>query len=205
MIDETGANRAMAGSGGAAPPPRIVAIDPSRHGITAYDLVREFRREGVEPSVVILAGVSGAEADADEGAGRILARLGAIVSPPKVARPPVVRIGRMTVDTDARAVKVDGAPVRLTLKEYQILELLALRRGATVSKEELLVHLYGSGKAPHRKIIDVFVSKLRRKLAAASGGASQIETLWGMGYCLRDLSDANTSRPRASRKVARLA
>jgi two-component system cell cycle response regulator CtrA len=204
MINEASATHAIARSGDGAPAPRVVAIDPEHHGITAYDLVREFRREGMEPTVVILAGVPGASAGADAGAGRILARLGAIVGAPKPPGAPVVRIGRLTVDTDARAVKVDGVQVRLTLKEYQILELLALRRGATVSKDELLAHLYGSGKAPHRKIIDVFVSKLRRKLAAATGGGSQIETLWGMGYCLRDLSGSDAPRPRAARKVARL-
>jgi two-component system cell cycle response regulator CtrA len=204
MINEVSADCAIARSAEGVPASRVVAIDPARHGITAYDLVREFRREGMEPTVVILAGVPGTSFALDEGADRILARLGAPVSAPKPLRAPIVRLGRLTVDTDARAVKVDGVQVRLTLKEYQILELLALRKGATVSKEELLAHLYGSGKVPHRKIIDVFVSKLRRKLAAATGGGSQIETLWGMGYCLRDLSDADAPRPRAARKVARL-
>ena len=64
-----------------------------------------------------------------------------------------------------------------------------LRRGAVLSKENFLDHLYGGIDEPELKIIDVFVCKLRKKLAESSGGDNYIETVWGRGYVLRDPED----------------
>ena len=72
----------------------------------------------------------------------------------------------------------------MTGKEYRILELLSLRPGVTVTKEMLLDHLYGGRDEPEIKIIDVFVSRLRKKLAQATDGKQHIETVWGRGYRL---------------------
>jgi two-component system cell cycle response regulator CtrA len=98
----------------------------------------------------------------------------------------VVRTGMLVVNLDTRAVAVNDQPVRLTGKEYSILELLNLRKGTTLTKEMFLNHLYGGMDEPEIKIIDVFVCKLRKKLAQASGGKHYIETVWGRGYVLRD-------------------
>ena len=81
---------------------------------------------------------------------------------------------------------VEGKPVNLTGKEYQILELLSLRKGTTLTKEMFLNHLYGGMDEPELKIIDVFICKLRKKLSEAIGGESHIETVWGRGYVLRE-------------------
>ena len=79
-----------------------------------------------------------------------------------------------------------AAPVYLTTKEYQMLELLSLRKGTTLTKEMFLNHLYGGMDEPELKIIDVFICKIRRKLANASAGKNYIETIWGRGYVLRE-------------------
>jgi two-component system cell cycle response regulator CtrA len=71
-------------------------------------------------------------------------------------------------------------------REYGILELLSLRKGTTLTKEMFLNHLYGGIDEPEVKIIDVFVCKLRKKLAQATGGTHYIATVWGRGYVLRD-------------------
>jgi two-component system, cell cycle response regulator CtrA len=76
--------------------------------------------------------------------------------------------------------------VHLTGKEYQMLELLSLRKGTTLTKEMFLNHLYGGMDEPELKIIDVFICKLRKKLANASEGRNFIETVWGRGYVLRE-------------------
>ena len=76
--------------------------------------------------------------------------------------------------------------MHLTAKEYGILELLSLRKGTTLTKEMFLNHLYGGMDEPELKIIDVFVCKLRKKLAQATGGSHYIETVWGRGYVVRD-------------------
>jgi len=81
---------------------------------------------------------------------------------------------------------VSSARVHLTRKEYQMLELLSLRKGTPLTKEMFLNHLYGGMEEPEVKIIDVFICKLRKKLANASNGRNFIETLWGRGHVLRD-------------------
>jgi two-component system, cell cycle response regulator CtrA len=98
----------------------------------------------------------------------------------------VIRIGNLVVDLRARTVDVDGHAVHLTGKEYGILELLSLHKGNILTKEMFLNHLYHGMDEPELKIIDVFVCKLRKKLAQATGGEHHIETIWGRGYVLRD-------------------
>ena len=92
----------------------------------------------------------------------------------------------LVINLDTRFVSVDGRPVHLTRKEYDILQLLCLRKGTTVTKQMFLNHLYGGMREPHLKIIDVFVCKLRKKLVELTGGKDYIETVWGRGYILRD-------------------
>jgi two-component system cell cycle response regulator CtrA len=97
-----------------------------------------------------------------------------------------LRTGKLIVDLNSRLVSVDDQPVHLTGTEYRILELLSLRKGTILSKEMFLDHLYGGVDEPELKIIDVFVCKLRKKLAQATGDNHYIETVWGRGYVLRD-------------------
>jgi two-component system cell cycle response regulator CtrA len=97
-----------------------------------------------------------------------------------------IRTGDLAVNLEKRLVTVDGNPVCLTDKEYEILELLSLRKGTILTKEMFLNHLYPEMDEPEVKIIDVFMCKLRKKLAQATGGRHYIETVWGRGYVLRD-------------------
>ena len=101
-----------------------------------------------------------------------------------------IRTGSIVVDRDSRTASVEGQTVRLTRTEYEILELLSVRKGTALTKEMLLEHLYDGRNEPEMKIIDVFVCKLRKKLAQASGGQHYIETLWGRGYVLHDPAPA---------------
>ncbi len=84
----------------------------------------------------------------------------------------VIRTGEILVNLDAKTVEVDGDRVHLTGKEYQMFELLSLRKGTTLTKEMFLNHLYGGMDEPELKIIDVFICKLRKKLPQATGGES---------------------------------
>ena len=101
-----------------------------------------------------------------------------------------IRTGSIVLDRDNGTASVEGQTVRLTRKEYEILELLSVRKGTALTKEMLLDHLYGGRDEPEMKIIDVFVCKLRKKLVQATGGEHYIETLWGRGYVLRDPAPA---------------
>ncbi|MFN3577934.1 MAG: response regulator transcription factor, partial [Tabrizicola sp.] len=116
----------------------------------------------------------------------LVARIHAIIRRSKGHSQSVIKTGRVSVNLDAKTVDVDGKAVHLTGKEYQMLELLSLRKGTTLTKEMFLNHLYGGMDEPELKIIDVFICKLRKKLAEATGGDNYIETVWGRGYVLRD-------------------
>ena len=117
---------------------------------------------------------------------QIIARIQAIARRSKSDCEAMVRTGKLVVNLDTREVSVDDHSVHLTGKEYGILELLTLRKSTTLTKEMFLNHLYGGMDEPEIKIIDVFVCKLRKKLAEATGGDHFIETVWGRGYRLRD-------------------
>ena len=108
------------------------------------------------------------------------------LAPNKSSGQSVIRTGKLVVDLDARAVEVDNQPLPLTGKEYGILELLSMHKGTALTKAMFLDHLYSGIDEPEMKIIDVFVCKLRKKLAQANDGKHYIETVWGRGYRLRD-------------------
>ena len=107
-----------------------------------------------------------------------------------------IRTGSIVLDRDNGTASVEGQTVRLTRKEYEILELLSVRKGTALTKQMLLDHLYGGRDQPEQKIIDVFVCKLRKKLVQATGGEHYIETVWGRGYVLRDPVEATPELSR---------
>jgi len=177
----------------------IIVLDLMLPDIDSYEVLRRLRAAKVKTPILILSGLSEPD-DKIKGFGigaddyltkpfdkrEFIARIQAIVRRAKGHSESVIHTGKLTVNLDARSVEVDGQPVHLTGKEYGILELLSLRKGTTLTKEMFLNHLYGGMDEPELKIIDVFVCKLRKKLLAATGGNSYIETVWGRGYVLRD-------------------
>jgi two-component system, cell cycle response regulator CtrA len=112
--------------------------------------------------------------------------LQAIVSSFKGAAEATIRTGELIVNLGTQVVFVDDQLVPLTGKEYAILKLLSLRKGSVLTKGMFLDELYDETDEPDAKIIDVFICKLRKKLAHATGGSHYIETVWGRGYVLRD-------------------
>jgi two-component system cell cycle response regulator CtrA len=125
----------------------------------------------------------------------LVARIHAIIRRSKGHAQSIIKTGQIAVNLDAKTVDVDGSTVHLTGKEYQMLELLSLRKGTTLTKEMFLNHLYGGMDEPELKIIDVFICKLRKKLSEATAGDNYIETVWGRGYVLRDPEPV--AQPRA--------
>ena len=105
----------------------------------------------------------------------LIARIHAIVRRSKGHSESVIKTGKLVVNLDTRSVDVDGRRLHVTGKEYSILELLSLRKGTTLTKEMFLDHLYGGIDEPELKIIDVFICKLRKKIAAATGGQHYID------------------------------
>ena len=177
----------------------IVVLDLQLPDMSGYEVLKALRVAKVQTPVLILSGNAIVEAKvkalgfgADDYMTKpfhkdeLVARIQAVVRRSKGHSQSVITTGKLTVNLDAKTVEVDGARVHLTGKEYQMLELLSLRKGTTLTKEMFLNHLYGGMDEPELKIIDVFICKLRKKLAEATGGQNYIETVWGRGYVLRE-------------------
>jgi two-component system, cell cycle response regulator CtrA len=120
-----------------------------------------------------------------------VARIHAIVRRSRGHAQSVVQTSDLVVNFDEKTAEINRVRVHLDWREYDILELLSLRKGMTVSKETFLNQLYGGMDEPVIKIIDVFICKLRKKLADASNGKDYIETVWGRGYVLREPCEDN--------------
>lgn len=182
----------------------LILLDLNLPDMTGHEVLRQLRQARVETPILILTGADDTE-NKLKGFGfgaddyltkpfhreELVARIHAIIRRSKGHSQSIIKTGTIAVNLDAKTVDVEGAPVHLTGKEYQMLELLSLRKGTTLTKEMFLNHLYGGMDEPELKIIDVFICKLRKKLAIATGGDSNIETVWGRGYVLRDPQPAS--------------
>ena len=122
--------------------------------------------------------------ESEEAASRLLASIKSAGG----EMPETLCGGRLAVDQTQRLIRIDGHPIGITEMEYRVLELLAFARNNVVTRTMLLKHLYRrADDQPQPKIIDVFISKLRKKLRMASNGAEFIETIPQRGWILRDL------------------
>ncbi len=177
----------------------LILLDLNLPDMNGHEVLRQLRLAKVETPILILSGqddtenkIRGFGFGADDYMTKpfhreeLVARIHAIIRRSKGHAQSTIRTGKVTVNLDAKTVEADGQTVHLTGKEYQMLELLSLRKGTTLTKEMFLNHLYGGMDEPELKIIDVFICKLRKKLAEATQGENYIETVWGRGYVLRE-------------------
>ena len=182
----------------------VIFLDLNLPDLHGYDVLKQLRVGKVQTPVLVLSGISEMETKvrsfgfgADDyvtkpfDRAELIARIHAVVRRSKGHSQSVIRTGKLSVNLDSKTVEVDGSRVHLTGKEYAMIELLSLRKGTTLTKEMFLNHLYGGRDEPEWKIIDVFICKLRKKLALASGGENYIETVWGRGYVLRDSGEVD--------------
>ncbi|MBL8645469.1 MAG: response regulator transcription factor [Rhodospirillaceae bacterium] len=193
----------------------LIILDLMLPDMDGMDVIRQLRNAKIATPVLILSGLSqpdkkvqGFGLGADDyltkpfNREELLARVQAIVRRSKGHAQPQVQVGKLTVNLEARIAEVEGNPLHLTGKEYGILELLALRKGTTLTKEQFLNHLYGGMDEPELKIIDVFICKLRKKLTTATAGENYIETVWGRGYVLRDPQSEDAAAVVPKKKAA---
>ena len=186
----------------------IILLDLNLPDMSGFEVLRTLRVAKVKTPILILSGLAGTE-DKVKGLGigaddyltkpfhkdELVARIQAIVRRSQGHAQSLIAAGDLVVNLDEKSVAVGDARVHLTGKEYAMLELLALRKGTTLTKEMFLNHLYGGMDEPELKIIDVFICKLRKKLANASEGRNFIETVWGRGYVLREPHEADERIP----------
>ncbi len=180
----------------------LILLDLNLPDMSGLDVLRQLRVAKINTPIMILSGSAEIDTKVKSFGGgaddymtkpfhkdELVARIHAVVRRSKGHAQSVIRTGDIVVNLDAKTVEVNSNRVHLTGKEYQMLELLSLRKGTTLTKEMFLNHLYGGMDEPELKIIDVFICKLRKKLATATLGAHYIETVWGRGYVLRDPQD----------------
>ncbi len=176
----------------------LILLDLSLPDMSGMDVLRTLRVARIDTPIMILSGSAEIETKVKTLGGgaddyitkpynrdELVARIHAVIRRSKGHAHSVIRTGAIAVDVEAKTVEVGGARVHLTGKEYQMLELLSLRKGSTLTKEMFLNHLYGGMDEPELKIIDVFICKLRKKLKNYAPDHC-IETVWGRGYMLRD-------------------
>jgi two-component system cell cycle response regulator CtrA len=177
----------------------IILLDLSLPDMSGFEVLRSLRTSNVKTPILILSGFANIEGKV-KGLGfgaddymtkpfhkdELVARIHAIVRRSKEHVASVIQTGDLVINLDAKTIEIGGQRINTTGKEYQMLELLSLRKGTTLTKEMFLNHLYGGMDEPESKIIDVFICKLRKKLANASNGKGYIETIWGRGYVLRE-------------------
>ncbi len=193
----------------------LAIVDLILPDMEGHDVVRRMRAGRNNTPVLVLTGLSQPQArvkalssGADDvmtkpfDKAELLARMQAIVRRSKGFSQPMLRVGTLELNLDSREVTVGSRAVHLTGKEYAILELLVLRKGMVLTKEAFLNHLYGGMDEPEMKIIDVFVCKLRKKLAQAGAG-NLIGTVWGRGYMIREPAADGQSVPSVASLPAR--
>ena len=172
----------------------LILLDLKLPDMTGHEVLRQVRLARVDTPILILSGsddtenkIRGFGFGADDYLTKpfhreeLIARIHAIIRRSKGHSQSIIRTGKIGVNLDTKTVEVDGDTVYLTGKEYQMLELLSLRKGTTLTKEMFLNHLYGGMDEPELKIIDVFICKLRKKLTEATGEDNHIQTVWGRG------------------------
>jgi two-component system, cell cycle response regulator CtrA len=174
---------------------QVMILDLGLPDMRGDEVLMNLRSKNADLPVLILSGESDVEArlaclnaGADDyltkpfNMAELVARLQALVRRANGHAHNVLQFGDVSLDLTAGDVRVGETRVDLTAKEYQMLELMCLRRGGVVSKESFLDHLYGGMDEPEMKIIDVFICKMRKKIEAAGAKHPLIETVWGRGY-----------------------
>lgn len=188
----------------------LILLDLNLPDMNGHEVLRQLRLSRIDTPILILSGDDGTDSKlkgfgfgADDYLTKpfhreeLVARIHAIIRRSKGHAQSIIKTGQIAVNLDAKTVEVAGSTVHLTGKEYQMLELLSLRKGTTLTKEMFLNHLYGGMDEPELKIIDVFICKLRKKLSEATAGDNYIETVWGRGYVLRDPEPGAVEEPIA--------
>jgi two-component system cell cycle response regulator CtrA len=177
----------------------LLVLDTRSPSQTEFKLLRRLRTSGNTTPLIALTdskvanrvealrlGADDAIADPVDPA-EFLARVSAVIRRSHGFSQSLLRVGDLSLCLATHEVRVLGVPIKLTGKEYLILELLILRAGSIITKGKFLDHLYSGTEEPEPKVINVFICKIRQKLKLA-GVINLISTAWGHGYIIREMA-----------------
>jgi two-component system cell cycle response regulator CtrA len=175
----------------------LILLDLNLPDMNGHEVLRQLRLARIDTPILILSGeddtenkLKGFGFGADDYLTKpfhreeLVARIHAIIRRSKGHAQSIIKTGSICVNLDAKTVEVEGTAVHLTGKEYQMLELLSLRKGTTLTKEMFLNHLYGGMDEPELKIIDVFICKLRKKTIRSHWGREFYRNRLGPWICV---------------------
>jgi len=193
----------------------VVLLEAAEIGPQVLSLLRDMRCRGLRVPVILLAAALTPERELEAlelGADDVLAspvhlpllqaRMQAILRRGLGHVTAELRCGNVVLNQARRTVAVDGRPVRVTCREFDVLEMLMLRPGTLLTKEHFMARSYGAEDGPDQRILDVFICKLRRKLAAA-GSAEIVRTIWGRGYALEEPNEEALEKARERHRAPR--
>lgn len=174
----------------------VIVLDLMLPGLDGLSLLRALRERERTSHVLILTArdtleekTAGLDLGADDYLVKpfemeeLLARVRALLRREYAQKQPVLRIGHLEINTNTHGVKVGGAPVELTAREYVLLEYLALRTGQVVSRAEIWEHIYDDKANTSSNVVDVYIGYLRKKLERPHG-PRLLHTRRGEGYLL---------------------
>ena len=176
----------------------LLLLDVMLPGLGGFDILRDLRQQGVETPVIMLTArgqvidkVLGLKLGADDYLTKpfemmeLLARIEARLrryAPKDTVDAEAYRFGVIQVDFRKAEVTRDGAAVELSAREYQLLRYFIEHRGATISRDELLNHVWGYHAMPNTRTVDVHVAWLRQKIEPNPKHPQYVITAHGLGY-----------------------
>jgi len=177
----------------------LVVLDIGLPRIDGFELLRELRARGARVPVLVLTArdelddrVRGLDLGADDYLTKPFdlpefeARVRALIRRGHYSASSTLRNGRLRLDTAGRRLYCNDQPIDVSVRELAVIELLMLREGRVVTKEQMVDHLYGWNEEVGSNAIEVYIHRLRKKLEPAG---ANIRTVRGMGYLL-DKADA---------------
>ncbi len=178
---------------------QVIVLDLMLPDVDGIEVCRRLRDSGVQTPILMLTAlgeladrVAGLDSGADDylvkpfALAELLARVRALLRRDSGGSGTVLQVGSVTLDAARHAATHAGTPLRLTPKEFGVLEYLMTRPGHVVSAEELLEHVWDENADPFTETVRVTVGTLRRKLGPGADGGALIETVVGRGYRLRE-------------------
>jgi DNA-binding response OmpR family regulator len=177
-----------------------VLLDLMLPGMDGLSILASLRSKRIDVPVLVITArgevedrIKGLDIGADDYIAKpfdfaeLMARIRAAIRRSKGKPSPVVVIGDLSLDTNARTVARAGRPIELSAKEYMLLEYLALNAGRVISRTELVDHVYATEYEWDSNVIDVFINYLRNKIDKGFG-RPLIHTVRGAGYVLKEPS-----------------